>query len=492
MGLVVRYFNSFSKGSKSCLLGLLLLTTSGLVFGVDQKSNSNPCNIGEKDAAGLNVDFSADVHAGHEYAGTIARMLKEEKFEELDCLADQVRSAKERFPGGAWKIHELYAALYEPTQYPVKHATQEDWDNLLQHLQRWATARPKSVTVRVALARTYILYAFDARGNGQATTVSDSGWKLFEERTALAKRILEEASSLPTKCPEWYVAMLLVAQNQGWDAARARALFDQAFQFEPGYYYHARVLARYLLPRWIGQPGDTEMFIQEVTGRVGGEKGDILYFELATADYVLCGCPDSPKLSLEKIEKGFEASEKQYGMSMLTLNEFAFLATHFGKTDPIVADKILARIGQQWDDGTWDTQEDFEMAKQWAAQIAPLAVKLHEMEAAADANMKTPEGPRYKASFEKTYRALVQECVRTDGSTIDRWEGRFEALTSVGKNGAVEDSKIYSMGTVVTCMYDKLRALQFTKKKTFPPPPEAPYWVRLDLNWADFAPVAAK
>ena len=351
MGLVVRYFNSFSKGSKSCFLGLLLLAVSGSAFGTDQKSNSTPCNISEGDAAGLNVDFSADVNARYKYAGTIARMLKEEKFEELDCLADQVRSAKDRFPGGMWKIHLLYAGLYEPIQYPVKHATEEDWDNLLQHLQRWATARPKSVTARVALARAYISYAFDARGEGLAKTVSGSGWKLFEERTALAKRILDEASSLPTKCPERYVAMLLVAQNQGWDAARARALFDEAFQFEPGYYYDARVLANYLLPKWGGQVGDTEKFPQDIADRVG-EKGDIVYFEVA--DYLICSCADSPKLSWERIERGFEASEKQDGVSMLNFNRIAFLASHFGKTDPIVAEKVLARIGDQWDGETWE------------------------------------------------------------------------------------------------------------------------------------------
>jgi hypothetical protein len=69
-------------------------------------------------------------------------------------------------------------------------------------------ARPQSVTARVALARAYLNYAYDARGEGNAGTVSDSGWKLFAERTAEGKRILDEASALPTKCPEWYIAML--------------------------------------------------------------------------------------------------------------------------------------------------------------------------------------------------------------------------------------------------------------------------------------------
>ena len=114
------------------------------------------------------------------------------------------------------------------------------------------------------------------------------------------------------------------------------------------------------------------------------------------------------------------------------------------------------------------------------------------MEAAADANMKAPAGPRDKASFEKTYIGLLQECARTDGSSIDKWEGKFKVLTSVGAKGTVEESKIYSMGPVVDCVDDKMQALKLTKKSVFPPPPQAPYWVRLDLDWADFAPVAAK
>src|SRR5262249_36253856 len=161
-------------------------------------------------------------------------ILKNEKFVELDCLADHARSGKERLPGGSWKIHLLYLGLRQPVPYPV-HATQEDWINLLQRLQRWVNARPESITARVALALAYLDYAADARGSGYANTVSDSGWKLFEERTDKAKRILKEASTLATKCPEWYVAMQMVSVNQSWPVTQARALFEEAHRFEPEY-----------------------------------------------------------------------------------------------------------------------------------------------------------------------------------------------------------------------------------------------------------------
>jgi hypothetical protein len=144
----------------------MLALANGLAVAADQKSISNPCKLSDAEASGLSGDLSADVLATKKYASTVAQMLQQEEFEELDCVADRARSSKERFSGGTWKIHELYAGLYTPVQYPAKHATQEDWSNLLQRLEQWETARPKSITARVALARTYIKYAYDARGGG--------------------------------------------------------------------------------------------------------------------------------------------------------------------------------------------------------------------------------------------------------------------------------------------------------------------------------------
>ncbi len=501
---------SLSHHCNSCpilkigVLVLLLVAMSGMApnhrrgawnaVAADQKSNSGACNVNAEDAAGLNVDPSTDVHAVHDYISTIARMLKEEKFEELDCLADRARSTKERFPGGTWKLHELYQGLSSPIQYPVTHATQEDWDILLQRLRRWVAARPKSVTARVALGRVYWGYAGDARGNGYANSVSESGWELYGERTAEAKRILDEASALSTKCPEWYLVMQLVGQNQNWDVAQQRALYAEATKFEPGYYYYARVLANILLPKWSGEPGDTENFVQAAADRIGGDQGDILYFQVAISDAVLCGCNDNPHLSWERIERGFEATEKRYGVSMWNLNRIAYLAAYFGERDPIVADKAMTRIGEQWDEETWKTQEYFDRMKKWASDGAPIRAKILAAQAAAEANMQTPDGPVYKAAFEKPYRQLIQECARVDGGSVTQWEGKFETLTSVGANGTVEDVriKVARPDPVSMCLYQKLHAFQLEKATPFPPPPKAPYWVKLDLDWADFAPVAAK
>jgi hypothetical protein len=463
---------------KNCLLALFLALASGLAAAVTQ-----PCNLTAAEFTSMNGDFSADVHAVRNYESAMAGMLKAEKFEQLDCLADHARSGKERLPGGAWKLYLLYGGLWDPVQYPVTHATREDWNAHLQHLQSWVTARPQSVTARIALARAYLNYAYDARGEGTAGTVSETGWRLFGQRTAEAKRILEEASALPTKCPEWYFAMLLVAQNQSWEPEQARALFDEAFKLEPGYFYDARILANYLLPKWSGAEGDTEKFIQEIADRIAGEQGDIFYFQVAIAPHLFCGCPGDPHLSMARIERGFEATEKQYGVSMMNLNKVALAAVRTNPGDPIFADKVLTRIGEQWDEETWTEKKDFDTAKSFSAFMA----KRLTIEIAADTNMQTPEGLRYKASIEKPYKELVQQCVQPGGGDT----GKFKSLIDIGAKGAVEDSRIYGRSAATHCIYEKLRALQQQKAIPFPPPPQAPYWVRIDLDWAEFTAVAA-
>jgi len=476
---------------KAGILILLVLAWCGRISAAEQNPNSNPCNVSETDVNGLNGDFSADIHALHSFMDTTASILKKEEFVELDCLANHARSGKERLPGGSWKIHLLYLGLRQPVPYPV-HATQEDWTHHLQRLQRWVNTQPESITARVALALSYLEYASDARGTGYANTVSDSGWKLFEQRTDEAKRILEEASTLATKCPEWYVAMQMVSLNQSWPVTQARALFEEANKFEPEYYTYARDLAYYLLPKWSGEEGDTEKFVQEIADRTGGDKGDILYFQVAAASYVICGCNDNPHLSWDRIKRGFEASEKRYGVSMENLNRIAYLASYFGEHDPIYADKIFTRIGNQWDAETWGKKEDFERIKGWTSAVVPAAAQLRVIEETAAANERAPEGAHYKAVFEKTYRELIQQCVRSDGGSVPQWKGEFKTLTNLGAKGTVEDIRIQSMGPVVLCLANKLHTFRQESATPFPPPPQAPYWIELHLDWADFAPVAAK
>lgn len=299
-----------------------------------------------------------------QYANQIAAYLVEKNYGALDQAARDARTNKTRFKGGAWKLYIFYDSLGKPTMGAA--ATDEDWTYHIARLKDWQAARPESVTAQIALAQTYEIYASQARGGGYANTVSDTGWKLYQERVDMAAATLAEAAKLKEKCPHWYEAMQNVALAQGWDKPQARKLFDDATAFEPTYYHYYREYANYLLPKWYGQPGESEAFAEEISNKVGGKEGKFIYFEIATL--VTCQC-DSDASNIEnfswpKIKEGYAALGELYGYSNLKLNRFAHMAVE--ANDKAAAQQAFSMIGNDWDHSVWRSGRKFEDAKNWA------------------------------------------------------------------------------------------------------------------------------
>ncbi len=455
---------------------LLLLAAGRTLADASEPATKTPvCVTDSVVIAGLNGDASIDIKAVSNYIETVAGMLKAGRFRQIDCLAASARFHKERFPGGMWKLHAIYSGLEKP---PL-HATPEDWGTHMKLVQKWVATNPRSTTARVALAESYVDYGEDARGSGYGDTVSDSGWRLLAERTAKAKKILDEASAHSMVDAEWYVAMQGLALHQGWEKEARRALLDKAVKFEPEYYYYYRYFSNSILPKWGGGEGEVESFLEESADHIGGDAGDILYFRVA-ADLV-CGCQsdESLKFSLPRIQKGFAAVEKKNGPSPENLNLMAHAAISFG--DALVADKVFTRIGDQWSEEIWKTSSYYESSKQWAKQIADAVnAKRVDAEQSAGMNLHTSEGQNYNAEFAEKVTTLMEPCLEAAGS-IDL--PAFELVLKVGKDGTIEDMTGTGVLSPLTkCLGHKLADFQKTKQAVFAPPPQPDYWVRFDFN----------
>ena len=469
-------------------LGLVVLLVA---LGHDARalpSDGTPSNSAQVCASfGNEFDASTDVHAFKEYGAAVAQLLQQGDFEKLDCIADAARSNKTTFAGGMPQLHVFYRGLSNIDG----HTTEEDWKDRIAELERWVSASPESVTARVALAKAYVNYAWNARGEGFNDTVSDSGWRLFEERLAKAKSILDEASALPSKCPEWYVTMQQVAQGQGWDLDEFTALFEQARAFDPAYYYNYRVLPDYLLPKWSGKDGAASKFAEESADRVGGTEGDILYFQIGAA--LVCGCDEQAefnRMSWPRLHKGYAELEKKYGSSMVNLNSLALMAVSYGDSE--VGDAAFKRIGQQWDKDTWITEDYFNQSKvgaaarlaSWRAAQARAHVWVEE----AAANLQSPKGPQYKLAVEQAFAPFMLQCEKDAG----KGEEKVEFMLKMGPDGGVDDlfTPHPYQTPLANCLVTNLWHSHVKHETPFPPPPHPDYWLTLDLDPA--APIAAK
>lgn len=309
------------------------------------------------------------------------------------------------------------------------HLSQQDWKDHLKLVQSWVAATPNSITARVVLAQAYIDYAWDARGVETGDTVTNSGWKLFGQRLEQAKATLDEASALARKCPEWYYAMQSVALGQGWDRRKVEELVERAIASEPGYYYYYRAHAYSLMPQWNGEDGDAAKFAEQSADRVGGDAGDILYFQVGAKIVCACNEPEFGRLSWPRLQKGYGLLEKQYGVSLANLNRLALMATK--SKDSVVADSAFKRIGDSWDKQAWTTEVYFNQNKTWATQIAPAEARSRGILQEAAANLQSEGGAQYQKNMEQAMLPLMRQCAQSSNDD----QGKFELVVQVAKDG---------------------------------------------------------
>jgi len=303
------------------------------------------------------------------YQKHIGTMLAQGDFSQLEKEAQKVRADKSRLQGGVWKLLGFYEGVGGPPT--GEEASASDWKAHFAALKKWNAAYPESATARIALATAYLSFAWVARGGGYADTVSRSGWEQFGDRIALAKATLLEAAQLKEKCPYWYGAMQNVALAEGWDKAQARELFDQATAFEPTYYHYYRDYAKFLLPKWYGEEGETQVFAEETASRLSEPDASIVYFEIASL--LACQC-DKARDSLEKmswprVQKGFQQLSELYGTSNLKLNRFAYMS--YLANDQRSARSVFPAIHDDWNSSVWGSAASFESARAWASDANP-------------------------------------------------------------------------------------------------------------------------
>jgi hypothetical protein len=409
-------------------------------------------------------------------------LLLQENFDALDCIANEARSEKTRLSGGIWKLHTIYAAV----ERPEGHLTEADWEEHLSHLDKWAAARPDSITARVALAGAYVSYAWDARGEGYSNTVTDSGWNLFNQRLSKARSILADAWNLSPRCPEWFVVLQDIAQGQGWDAGQEMSLLQQAISFEPEYYYYYRMHARFVLPQWYGARGDAAKFAEDSADHIGGKKGDILYFQIAVNLVCTCEDPEVLRMSWERIQRGFAALTENSGASPYNLNPFALMATRFH--DPVAANEAIKQIGNNWDPDVWGSEKYFEQTKEWATNVGPLEEHSRAVMREAEANEKEPAGATYKSRVEARFSQLIQTCLEAPNADATK----FVFMLMVAKGGAPQNGWFPITTGMTECIMKQLITAQVKKDAIFPAPPKDSYWLRLEMDPASVKVAAAK
>ncbi|MFA6289035.1 MAG: DUF4034 domain-containing protein [Opitutaceae bacterium] len=282
------------------------------------------------------------------------------RFDELETKAAELRTSKALFENGTWKISKFYSALACSDDEP-----ESMWQLHDRIHQDWITAKPGSITARVAYADFLARYAWQARGSDYANTVKKEGWRLFEERLEAARTVLAQARALPEKDPMWWRVSLTVALGQGWPKPAYDALVKEAKSAEPGFWEYDTARAYSLLPRWYGEEGDCEAYASEAAENPAG-LGPEIYARIVLNlfGYHQNIFKDSAA-SWPKTRAGLEQMRQKYPKSLEFLNCTAMLASLAG--DREFAKTSFDALGNTYLPSAWNGDANkFLRCKKWA------------------------------------------------------------------------------------------------------------------------------
>ena len=230
---------------------------------------------------------------------------------EIEEKLDKIRASRNTSADYWSVLSGAYAELSNP-----KFTGSKDYPEHIKKLNEWRREFPQSPSPLVVEARTYVHYAWDARGIGMASTVSEIGWELYAQRIEEAHRLLIESLKLGAKDGEVYTQLVQIAKASSLPLEQAQAWVEEGRQLDPTYFQLYCAMADYLLPRWHGQPGDIERFAAELVEKLPGDDG-LVAFALVAKAITYYDCPDHLSLfwgqyDRELLTKAAEALVKRH------------------------------------------------------------------------------------------------------------------------------------------------------------------------------------
>jgi len=417
---------------------------------------------GEFSESDLRSDTGTDVNAMAKYRAGVQNLLAQQRFDELEKLANSDRAEKSRFKGGVWKLYVFYQGLKQPAEGPS--ASDDEWKRHMNALAMWSAAVPDSDTAQIALAEALIMYA-----RHMMTTVQTGDYeKRIQSTLHLAQLLLKQAADHGTRCPHWDFVNLELEERENKQLAEES--FKRAVKKEPTYFPYYRLHALYQRPEWGLKGVHAEEVVDAIANGAGEKEGDIIYFEVAAALNISPSTKASKvvNLSWPRIKRGYAALEAEYGKSMTQANQFAHLAMRSRQLED--SEEVLTLIGNQWDPDTWWTKEYFDYAK---AYVRP-SPEIREIRRAAMGGSTTTAGHDYQ---ETLTRELLPQIARGFSSCVDRKPqgplNGFDLLFRIAKDGSVLDFRAWPETKFTKCFVPTVSL----PKLKFSPPPEGTEWV---------------
>lgn len=274
-------------------------------------------------------------------------------FEQLESLMNQYALRLEDLPDGSSRLEGVAGGLNNLFDYGNLSP-----DSIFGYTADWRRRVGGSVFADLVEVMAFNAWAYSARGQGFADTVSKQNWAIFTYRTEMAAAALAEVANRATNNPLWYTLSLEVGLHQSQDKEQLRAIFDRGVKIAPHYEPLYRDMLRILMPRWSGSYEEVDNFINQVYAQTASVRGYERYAALYSAYARMEGDDldlfhDTPAF-WSGMKMGFYGLAKRYPRSDAVLNGFASFACRAG--DKAEYNRLTIELKTRFSSSAWSTK----------------------------------------------------------------------------------------------------------------------------------------
>jgi len=270
------------------------------------------------------------------------------RYMELDQYIEKLSKPDETFDDGRPRLAGVKPGL---SQWFDAY---KEWKGNLDRIAGWRKEYPHAYAADLVEAILWRSWAWSARGQGYANTVTEEGWTLYRERLGHARKILEETQSRGRGSPLWYELRLDIAQDLSADHEDFFVILNEGVKKYPSYLPLYWITTSYLSPRWGGSYEAVDAFAHAAV-KFGSAPNPStyarIYWTLSNYEGLeFDPFKDSP-LSWPEMKRSFEDLMQKYPKSIWNLNGFASFACR--ANDGATYGTLRAKLGERIEDQAW-------------------------------------------------------------------------------------------------------------------------------------------
>lgn len=205
----------------------------------------------------------------------IFRLTAAKDFAGVEHLAADDLSSQARFADGKWRVTFLYE--YFSDAATARFEDDKAWQSALDRVRALAKRRPLAWMM---VAQLLEARAWQARGEGFASSVKPEAWPAFKRYLAQSRDVLDDHKDELSSHPAWYSARLRMATGLSEGDALSSAVFQVGVRRYPAFHaiYFNRM--RHVSPNWGGSKEQMLELLNQVVRQDDAARQEAMYARL--------------------------------------------------------------------------------------------------------------------------------------------------------------------------------------------------------------------